>query len=94
MAELHVFQVTNSDWWAAEHADDAVKGYREMVGDDVADEDIADFGLPEMMNDEQLDRMKIVEIDEPGHPTHTFRQALKEVEDSGVWPAFIATTEY
>lgn len=86
---LKVFKVDEANWYAANTPDEAQAAYREDIGPEV-DEYMADFGEPEQMSEEDLDKLKIADIDEPGHPSQTFREALVKLGK----PGFIATTEY
>lgn len=91
---LHVFQITECDWYAGENSESCRLEYRKTVGDEEADIHFREFGDPIQMSEEELDKLTIVDVDEPGQPRHTFRKALDDVRESGKWPAFIASTEY
>ena len=88
---LHVFQVTEAEWMAASTAMEAVSEYLKMAGDDESTRELLrEFGWPEQVSEEDLDTLKITYVDEPGHPTRTFREALAEMTE----PGMIASTEY
>ena len=91
---VHVFKVNETEWFAAENAEQAREEYRRMIGHRAADEEFADFGEAVQMSEEDLDRLEIVEVDEPGQPKMTFREALNDVIARKSWPITIASTEH
>ena len=91
---MKVFQITEVDWWAGEDAESIRAAYRLQVGEE-ADTFFEEFGPAIEIPDDQLDKMTITDVDEVGHPKHTFREALNEIIASGkTEPCFVATTEY
>lgn len=93
MTKLHVYQVDEGHWYAGESAEAAQAAY---ISDTDADgaEVAADFGPAIEVEKEALDRLTIVDVDEVGHPTQTFREALNEAMARNETACFIATTEY
>ena len=89
----HVYQVDEHYWYAAETGEAAQEAYKQDTDPDGA-EYVAEFGPAIEVSDAELDRMVIVDIDEAGHPTKTFREALNDAIASGDLPCCIATTEY
>ena len=91
---IHVFKVNETEWFAAENAEQAREEYRGMIGKQEADEEFAEFGEAIQMSEEDLDRLEIVDVDEPGQPKQTFRAALNDVIARKASPISIASTEY
>jgi len=91
---MRVFQVTETEWYAAETPKAAREEYVKIVGEEEAREPLEEFGEPEEVSYADLDRMTITSVDDAGHPTQTFRQALDEIIASGAKVGFVATTEY
>ena len=93
--DLHIFHVA-TDYIVAEDAESAKKFYLEMIGDnDPAFAEEVD-GEVEEVPEVRWDCMTIVDIDEPGHPEQTFRQAFNEVlmRKSQEFPCTITSSEY
>jgi len=93
--KLKIFHVA-TDFVVAKDEKSAVEYYLEMVGDDdpaFIEEVKGDVSeVPE----EKWPTLTIVDIDEPGHPTQTFREAF---DDMLTWknqeyPKTLATSEY
>lgn len=100
---MRIFQLTECDFYVGPTAEACVKAYRaDTIGSDETeavgiearevDELLAEFGEPVEIIGEALDQMKITYVDEPGHPTKTFREALSEVPEGDAVP--FASTEY
>lgn len=87
---LKVFQLDEANYYCGETVADAITAYIQDVGEEEARECMKDFGNPEEIPDHALDTMKIVDIDELGHPTQTFREALAQHTEAGPF----ASTEY
>lgn len=86
--EVRVFHV-DTEFIVAADEDSAVKFYRE-IGDDLPPEDVDE--VPR----DKWPTMKIVDIDEVGHPEHTFQESI---EDMLTWsnqeyPKILASSEY
>ena len=75
---LKIFEVDEAEWYAAESAEAAQAEYFRTVGEEEAARVREEFGAPIEVPEELWDKKEIVEIDEPGHPTYTFRQALEQ----------------
>lgn len=89
---MNVYQVDEANYYAGNTGAEALAAYLADVGEDEGiREGLAEFGEPELIADDRLDTLRIVDIDEPGHPTKTFREALAERDGK---PGFIGTTEY
>jgi hypothetical protein len=93
VSELRVFHVC-TDYIAAYYEESAKKFYIEMVGDD-------DCTVMEGLEVSEVPStnwptMKIVDIDEPGHPTHTFQEAIADMLtwDNQEYPKCLASSEY
>jgi len=89
MGNLKIFQVDEANWYAASTPEEAQAAYRADAGPD-ADEYMEEFGVPVEMADSDAKLMRIVEVDEPGHPSKSFKEVLLEMTE----PGFIASTEY
>lgn len=92
LSEIRVFHI-GTDYVAAADEESAKKYYVDMVGEE-------DAACQELEVDEvprnQWPTMKIVDIDEPGHPTRTFQESIEEMltwKDQE-YPKTLATTEY
>ena len=91
MSELKIFQVC-CDFIVAESAEAAEKFYIAMVGE--SDPSVKEMDTEEVPREDWAS-MKIVDVDEPGHPTKTFQEAF---DDMLTWknqeyPKVIASTE-
>lgn len=97
-ATLKVWQVTESEWFAAATAEDAVKAYQEYAKGCYGDGTLAyqeqeelrrEFGEPGLSD---MDRLKFT--DEDG-TVRTFREELdRRIADGDDFPAFFATSEF
>jgi hypothetical protein len=87
---MKVFQVDEVSWYAGSTAQEAVDAYVADIGTDEARELCAEFGEPQEISEADLDRLTITDVDDPGQPKRTFREALAQ----RTTPGFIATTEY
>lgn len=85
LKKLKVFRMNDFDCFADYSLEEAIKHYKEMslIDDDEIDD-------PREYSEEELDALKIVEIDEPNHPTHTFKEWLDGFDK----PGFFSSTEY
>jgi hypothetical protein len=90
---MKIYQVDEGYWYAAETGEAAQEAYRQDTDPDGA-EFIAEFGPAIEVSDDALDRLKVADVDEPGQPTRTFREALNEAIAAGRGACFIATSEY
>jgi hypothetical protein len=93
MSELKVFQIC-TDFIVARDEESAKRFYVEMVGED--DCTVQDgLEVSEVPND-KWSTMKIVDMDEPGHPTQTFQEAIDDMLtwDNQEYPKCLASTEY
>lgn len=87
---LKVFQVDDGNYYCGRDAAEAVAAFIADVGKEEAEQYMADFGEPQEVPDSALDTMKIVDIDEKGQPTYTFREVLANHTEAGCF----ASTEY
>ena len=87
---MKVFRVDEAHWYAGSTAQEALQAYVADIGTDEVRELCTEFGEPIEIIDADLDRLTVTDIDEPGQPKHTFREALAQRKT----PGFIATTEY
>jgi hypothetical protein len=68
--------------------------YRRMVGPE-AEDFFHEFGDAIEIADEDLNRLTVTDVDEPGQPKHTFREVLDDIR--AAWdgrPCFVASTEF
>jgi hypothetical protein len=86
---MKVFQVDDGHWYAANSAEEAQALYIHDVGEE-AREYVEEFGAAEEVGGDELNQRTVVEIDEPGQPTHTFAELLATCKE----PGFFCTTEY
>lgn len=92
---MKVFQLNQSDWWAGSDLDSVIAAFRAELGAD------ATIDNPHELSDEELDRLKFVDGDDPinsdGTPGgwRTFREELaRSVAVGQTFPCFFASTEW
>lgn len=101
MSEIKIFKLNDCDWWAGEDLDSVKSAYlREMDITDLQGIESA-FDDPRELFDEEMDRLKFVDGDDPinadGTPggTLTFRAALSRcIERGDTFPQLFASTEF
>ena len=86
---MKVFRVDEEHWYAGKDWADAIAAYLRDIGFEGI-EYVQEYGEPDEIPDADLDRMIVTDVDEPGQPKQTFREALAQRKDAG----FIATTCY
>lgn len=92
--ELKIFQITETEWWAGYDGESVRAAFQQTIGED-ADEQLAEFGVPEPIEDSDLDAFVVTDVDEAGQPKHTGREILADIAARGISvPCFVATTEY
>ena len=92
MSELHIYHVA-TEFLMAHSQKEAEQYYVETVGqDDASTEEMDTEEVPE----EKWDSLKIVDIDEVGHPEETFREAFNKclAMENQEYPKILASTEY
>jgi hypothetical protein len=91
--DLHIFRV-ETDFIAASNKGSAVDYYIEMIGEPERREEI-ESDVEEIPRDEWTVR-KVVDIDESGHPEHTFQELVVNILTfkNQEYPTTIASTEY
>ena len=89
---IKVFQVDEATWMAAETVTEAVTCFiKDYDGDPEA---VEEFG-PLELTPEDLERLTIMDDDEPGQWSQTFAAALAQMIANGVeFPTYFASTEY
>jgi hypothetical protein len=107
MSQVKIFQLNDWDWWAGYDLESVKAAYLKELGfTDPWDIENA-FDDPHELSDEELDRLKFVDGDDPinedGTPggTRTFREQLNRIIaerdaslDAAYFPCFFASTEY
>jgi hypothetical protein len=107
MADIKIFAMNESDWYAAETPDEALKEMALFLGFESTPDAVAEmrkeYGVeePRELNAADLDRLKFCELDEDDMPDPedpeccTFRQKLASMVSSGeTFPCFFASTEF
>jgi hypothetical protein len=78
---------------AGKDAESCVSEFLKSYGGE--QEYLDEFGPPVELTAEEMSRMILTDVDEPGQPKHTFQEALDEMIKVGVeFPTFFASTEY
>ncbi len=98
---IRVFVMNDMEWWAGACTPEEMLAYymhetgvtrEEALGDDDPN------ALPEPLTDEQMDKLRIAEVDENERPTGqrpTFREALDAMIAAGQeFPCLFASTEW
>lgn len=90
---MKIFQVAEGDYYAGFNADDAWAAFRRDIGDTAFKEvtEDSDWESPLEVPEDKWDTLRVVDIDEEGQPSRTFREAL--AERKGI-SGFIGTTNY
>jgi hypothetical protein len=88
---MKIFEVAEGDYYAGCSAEDASAAFRRDIGPESFAEVTEDWESPVEIPEGKWDMLIVVDVDEPGQPTRTFREALGQ--RNGV-PGFIATTNY
>lgn len=102
MAEIKVFQMNDSDWYAAETAEEATREMALTLGYDATPESIAEMCKdcevePLALDEAALDRLRFREEDDETGETlwRSFRERLAKMTAEGApFPIFFASTEY
>ena len=91
---MKIYEMDDCTWFAAASAEEAIQGYRELVGED-ADEYLEESGGPYELADEGLDRLIYHDFVDGSETTRTFREQLnKMIADGEKFPCMFATTEF
>lgn len=84
-----VYKLNDCDWWVARTLEEAKASFQATCGP-MDDEEA--FDEPYELTDADMDRLKIVDHDDPKTPAMTFRQYLDAMAPTK--PDMFASTEY
>ena len=84
-----VYRLNDCDWWVARTLEEAKADYLDTVGPMSDDEAFDD---PHELSDEDMDRLKITDVDDPKATKPTFREYLKQMAPRA--PGMFASTEW
>ncbi len=84
-----IYKLNDCDWWVARTLEEAKTSFQATCGP--MDEDEA-FDDPYELTDEDMDRLKITDHDDPKAPKQTFREYLYQMKPTR--PDMFASTEY
>ena len=88
---IHVWQITESDWFAGPELVGCILSYLNDYG---GEEEILDFGEPVLLNEEQMAKM-ILSDDDGEYAPRPFAVALQQMIEEGVeFPCMFATENY
>lgn len=86
--QWRVYKLNDCDWWVARTLEEAKASWQETCGPDECEE----FEDAYELTDEDMDRLKITDHDDPKSPRLTFREYLEQMKPTR--PDMFASTEY